>query len=224
MAVHDLLAGVADRLLREAVSDDLGAPLPSAPPLLPRHTHGGCDWFTGICSVPDRVTWLATETDRTASCGRGRRAARASASRPAQPSAGPGAGAGKVRRRHGKKVSPPGGPAHRGGSGAAGPWADAAWDEAVLKAPRNWLRKASIGSSGAEWPGSSPSCQCQEAICRNTEGSRATIEIGTSWLARSPLTVLEGWWSPSRMSTRFGSLSSVTHEVRARSEYWIDRP
>src|SRR5215831_17124899 len=93
MAVHDLLAGVADRLLREAVSYDLGAPLPSAPPLLPRHTHGGCDWFTGICSVPDRVTWLATGTDRTASCGRGRRAARASAGRPAQPSAGPGAGA-----------------------------------------------------------------------------------------------------------------------------------
>src|SRR5262249_26693310 len=58
----------------------------------------------------------------------------------------------------------------------------------------------------------------------NTEGSRATIEIGTSWLAPSPLTVLEGWWSPSSMSTRFGSLSSVTHEVRACSEYWIDLP
>ena len=53
----------------------------------------------------------------------------------------------------------------------------------MLKAPRNWLRKASIGSSGAEGPGSSPSCQCQEAICLNTEGSRATIEIGTAWLA-----------------------------------------
>src|SRR5215470_15999657 len=68
-----------------------------------------------------------------------------------------------------------------GGSGAAGPWADAAWDEAVLKAPRNWLRKADIGSSGAEGPGSRPSCQRQEAIRLNTEGSRATIEIGTSW-------------------------------------------
>jgi hypothetical protein len=56
MAVHDLLAGVADGLLREAASYDLGAPLPSAPPLLSRDTHGGCDWFTGICSVPDRVT------------------------------------------------------------------------------------------------------------------------------------------------------------------------
>ena len=67
MAVHDLLAGVADWLLREAVSYDLGAPLPSAPPLLSRYTHGDCDWFTGICSVPDRVTWLATGTDRTAS-------------------------------------------------------------------------------------------------------------------------------------------------------------
>ena len=56
MAVHDQLAGVADWLLREAVSYDLGGPLPSAPPLLSRYTHGDCDWFTGICSVPDRVT------------------------------------------------------------------------------------------------------------------------------------------------------------------------
>ena len=78
------------------------------------------------------------------------------------------------------KVSARGGPAHRGGSGAAGPWADAAWDEGVLKAPRNWLRKAFMSSRGAEWPGISPSCQCQEAICRNTDGSRAMIEIGTS--------------------------------------------
>ena len=62
----------------------------------------------------------------------------------------------------------------------------------MLKAPRNWLRKASIGSSGAERPGSSPSCQCQEAICRNTEGSWATIEIGTSWLAPGPVIGLAG--------------------------------
>jgi hypothetical protein len=39
-----------------------------------------------------------------------------------------------------------------------------------------------------------------------------------------PLMMLEGCSSPSRMSTRFGSLSSVTHEVRACSEYWIDWP
>src|SRR5260370_25366889 len=70
MAVHDQLAGVADWLLRKAVSYDLGAPLPSAPPLLSRYTHGNCDWFTGIWSVPDRVTWLATATDRTANCPR----------------------------------------------------------------------------------------------------------------------------------------------------------
>ena len=56
MAVHDLLAGVADGLLREAVGYDPGAPLPSAPPLLSRYAHGDRDWFTGICSVPDRVT------------------------------------------------------------------------------------------------------------------------------------------------------------------------
>src|SRR5215472_14917500 len=121
-----------------------------------------------------------------------------------------------------EKMSPPGGPAHCGGSGAAGRWADAAW--AVLKAPRNWLRKASIGSSGAEGSGSSPSCQCQEAICLNTEGSRATIEIGTAWLAPGRLIGPPGCSSPSRMSTRLGSLSSVTHEVRACIEYWIDLP
>src|SRR5258705_10078664 len=129
MAVHDLLGGVANRLLGEAVGHGLGAPgaplvdnnvsghgiepgppravfvqltqqvrlvparsperqaalvgecaahwsatLPSAPPLLPHYTHGGCNWFTGICSVPDHVTWLATGTERTASCSRGQRA------------------------------------------------------------------------------------------------------------------------------------------------------
>src|SRR5215831_19706116 len=62
MAVHAMLAGVADWLLREAVSHDLGASSPSAPPLLWRYTHGGCGWSTGICSVPDRVAWLATGT------------------------------------------------------------------------------------------------------------------------------------------------------------------
>ena len=46
-----------------------------------------------------------------------------------------------------------------------------------------------MGPSGADGPGSSPSCQCQEAICRNTDGSRAMIEIGTWWLAPAPLTV-----------------------------------
>ena len=49
MTVHDLLTGVADGLLREAVSYHLGAPLPAAPLLLSRDTHGDCDWFTGIC-------------------------------------------------------------------------------------------------------------------------------------------------------------------------------
>src|SRR5215469_1374820 len=121
-------------------------------------------------------------------------------------------------------MSPPGGPGHRGGSAAAGPWAGAAWDEGVLKAPRNWLRKADIGSSGAEWPGSRPPCQCQEAICRNTAGSWAMIEMGTSWLAPAPVMGAPGCSSPSRMSTRFGSWASVTHEVRTRSEYWTDRP
>src|SRR5215471_14111659 len=125
-------------------------------------------------------------------------------------------------------MSPPVGPVYGGGSDAAGRWAgaawdaDAAWDEAVLKAPRNWLRKASIDSCGAEGPGSSPSCQRQEAICLNTDGSWAMIETTTSWLAPGGVIGAAGCSSPSRMSTRFGSLSSVTHEVRTCSEYWID--
>ena len=81
-----------------------------------------------------------------------------------------------------------------------------------------------MGSSGALGAGSSPFCQCQEDICLSTDGARVTIEIGTSWLAPGPLTAVWGWWSPSRMSTRFGSFSSVTHEVRAVIVYWIDWP
>src|SRR5580704_5951060 len=97
MAVHDLLADVVDGLLlREAASYDLGAPLPSAPPFLWSDTHGGCDWFTGICSVPDRVTWLATGTDRTASCGQTRRTKQSQASVP-----------GRWRRHHGRRCHRP---------------------------------------------------------------------------------------------------------------------
>src|SRR6185312_10755973 len=81
-----------------------------------------------------------------------------------------------------------------------------------------------MGSSGAPRSGSSPFCQCQEDICLSTEGARVTIETGTSWVAPWPETAVWGWWSPSRMSTRFGSFSSVTHEVRTFIEYWIDRP
>src|SRR5205814_8648332 len=62
----------------------------------------------------------------------------------------------------------------------------------------------------------------QEAICLNAGGSRAMIETTTSWLAPGPVTGAAGCSSPSRMSTRLGSLSSVTHEVRACSEYRID--
>ena len=50
------------------------------------------------------------------------------------------------------------------------------------------------------------------------------IEIGTLWLAAAPQTAVWGWWSPIRISTRFGSFSWVTHEVRAVMEYWIDWP
>src|SRR5580693_8082811 len=50
------------------------------------------------------------------------------------------------------------------------------------------------------------------------------IEITTLWLAPGRLIPPEGCSSPSRMSTRFGSLSSVTHEVSACIEYWCDLP
>src|SRR5580700_5419863 len=96
MAVHDVLAGVADGLLREAASYDLGAPLPSAPPLLSRDTHGGCDWFTGIRSVPDRVTWLATGINPTASGGQSRRTKHSRAPVP-----------GRWRRHHGRRGQRP---------------------------------------------------------------------------------------------------------------------
>src|SRR6202042_1250575 len=79
-------------------------------------------------------------------------------------------------------------------------------------------------SSGALGAGCSPFCQCQEDSCLSTDGVRVMIEIGTLWVAPGPLTEVWGWWSPSTMSTRFGSFSSVTHEVRAVSEYWIDLP
>src|SRR5450755_3312579 len=221
MAVHDLLAGVTDWLLREAVSYDLGAPLPSAPPLLSRYTHGNCDWFTGICSVPDRVTWLAAGTDCTASCRRSRRAGANGRCAPmVNRSVCAVVSSQEGRTAFGATASS----VHREGSDVVVRSCHRPWDETLLKAPRNWLRKASMGSSGAEGPGSSPSCQRQEAICLNTEESRATIEIGTSWLAPAPLTAVWGWWSPSRMSTRFGSFSSVTHEVRAVIVYWIDWP
>src|SRR6516165_1744013 len=59
-------------------------------------------------------------------------------------------------------------------------------------------------------------------MCLNTEGSRATIETTTLWLAPGLVMGLAGCSSPSRMSTRLGSLASVTHEVRTCSEYLID--
>src|SRR5262249_6436724 len=116
-------------------------------------------------------------------------------------------------------------PKHRDGSaGAAGLRADATREQDLLQGPRNWVREAVIGLSRAAGPGSRPSCQRQGAICLNTAGSRAMIEITTSWLAPGRLIGPAGCSSPSRMSTRFGSLSSVTHEVRACIEYWIDLP
>ena len=86
------------------------------------------------------------------------------------------------------------------------------------------MRNASIGLTGALGEGSSPFCQCQEDICFSTDGARVMTEIGTSWVAPGPLTAVWGWWSPSTMKTRFGSFTSVTHDVRAVIVYWIDWP
>ena len=39
-------------------------------------------------------------------------------------------------------------------------------------------------------------------IRSRTAGSFATIVIGTSWLASSPVISVCGWWSPRKISTR----------------------
>ena len=59
--------------------------------------------------------------------------------------------------------------------------------EVITANARTGLLKASIDLSGVPGPCSSPFCQCQRAICLSTDGSRVTIEIGTSWLAPPPL-------------------------------------
>src|SRR6185369_16772122 len=93
-----------------------------------------------------------------------------------------------------------------------------------LYASRNRLRNASIGHSGASEFGCNPSYQCHDEMSASTDGSCATIEIGTSWFAPAPLTDVAGWWSPSRTSTRLLSCSCVTHEMRAVIEYSMDWP
>ena len=69
-----------------------------------------------------------------------------------------------------------------------------------------------------------PLCQPQLEIRSITAGSWAMTVIGTSWLASSPLTIVEGWWSPRTMSTRSSSPYVSTKETRVFSEYWIDCP
>ena len=68
------------------------------------------------------------------------------------------------------------------GGVALGAWADGRL-AGVIKAPRM------------------PSVQFQEATLSRTFGSLATIEIGTSRLALSPLTRATGWWSPRKTMT-----------------------
>src|SRR4051812_42642201 len=57
---------------------------------------------------------------------------------------------------------------------------------------RKRSRKALIGHTGARGLGCRPLCQPHPAICLVTFGSWAMIEIGTSRLAPSPLTVVAG--------------------------------
>ena len=85
---------------------------------------------------------------------------------------------------------------------------------AVPNAVRKRSRKASIGQTGACGPGCSPSCQPQPEIRSSTAGSRATMVIGTSWLAPSPVTTGAGWWSPRKTSTRLSSPYVCTYEMR----------
>ena len=72
--------------------------------------------------------------------------------------------------------------------------------------------------------GNKPLCQCHGASRLTTLGSCATIEIGTSWVAVYPLTVVAGWWSPSSITTRFLSCTRAIHDVSASIEYRIDCP
>ena len=57
---------------------------------------------------------------------------------------------------------------------------------------RKRSRKALIGQTGACGFGRRPSCQPHPAIRCSTAGSWAMIEIGTSWLAPCPVTIVRG--------------------------------
>src|SRR6266702_4296284 len=165
MAVHDLLAGGADWLLREAVSYDLGAPLPSAPPLLSRYTHDGCDWFTGICSVPDRVTWLATGTDRTASC---RRSRRAGASGRCAPMVSGDRGGPRERRPAARRSRAP------ARAPVPGRCAGATGEDVTARRPRSPRRFGCCGSMGRRRLGRG-----------RAEGAEELVAEGAHWLERS---------------------------------------
>ena len=59
-------------------------------------------------------------------------------------------------------------------------------------AVRKRSRNVSMGHTGARGVGDMPSCQRHPPIRSNTLGSRAMTEMGTSWLAPSPVTTVAG--------------------------------
>ena len=86
------------------------------------------------------------------------------------------------------------------------------------------MRNALIGHTGAFGLGFRPGFQPQLPICLSTFGSWAMIEIGTSWLELVPLTIGNGWWSPSTIITRFLLPYFCTNDVSVFNEYTIDVP
>src|SRR5690349_10539967 len=89
---------------------------------------------------------------------------------------------------------------------------------------RKRSRNALIGHTGAFGFGFNPLFQPQPEIRLSTDWSLVITEIGTSWLGCCPLTIVHGWWSPSAITTRFGSWKCCTNEVSALIVYWIDWP
>ena len=72
--------------------------------------------------------------------------------------------------------------------------------------------------TGARASGRRPSCQPHPETCSTTAGSWAITVTGTSRLPPEPLTMVEGWWSPSSTSTRSSSPYGSTKEMRLVSE------
>jgi hypothetical protein len=58
-----------------------------------------------------------------------------------------------------------------------------------------------MGQVGVCRPGRRPFVQRHDEMLFITSGSFAMMLIGTLWLAPSPLTIDDGWWSPRTINT-----------------------